>query len=183
MEKSGIAIVVDMQKGFLESSDMEELSKKVVSLLNKNIFDAVICTKFVNVQNSIFENLLQWDKLESGEECQIIPEIEKNATIIVEKSIYNCVNADFIQRLCQVNGGIYPKQVFVMGVDTDCCVLTIATSLFENNIRPVVLAEYCGSNGGAEAHKAGIKCLERLIGKKQIYNGKISDHKDLDTLG
>ena len=168
-----IAIVVDMQKGFLESPDMKELSSKVVSLLNKKIFDAVICTKFVNCQNSIFENLLQWDKLESEEECGLIPEIEKQTTVVIEKSIYNCVNADFIQRLCQVNDGVYPQQVFLMGVDTDCCVLAIATSLFEHHIRPVILAEYCGSNGGAEAHSAGIKCLERLIGKKQIHNGEL----------
>ena len=89
---------------------------------------------------------------------------------VVEKYIYNCINANFIQRLCQLNDGTYPEKVFVIGADTDCCVLTIATALFENNIRPVVLTKYCDSNGGESSHKAGILSMERLIGEKQLVD-------------
>lgn len=73
----------------------------------------------------------------------------------MDKYIYNCVN------------------------DTDCCVLTIATSLFEHNITPIVLTNYCQSNGGETAHITGIKCLERLIGKKQIVDKKLTRKEEL----
>ena len=63
--------------------------------------------------------------------------------------------------------------------DTDCCVLTIATSLFEHNITPIVLTNYCQSNGGETAHITGIKCLERLIGKKQIVDKKLTRKEEL----
>ena len=89
------------------------------------------------------------------------------------------MNANFIQRLCQLNGGMYPERVFVICADTDCCVMTIATALFENNIRPVVLSHYCDSNGGPESHHAGLLCLKRLIGEKQIINDKINCREDL----
>lgn len=80
------------------------------------------------------------------------------------------MNTSFIQRLCQLNEGIYPEKVFIVGVDTDYCVLTIATSLYENNIRPIVLTQYTGSTGGNKSHEAELLCMKRLIGEKQLSN-------------
>lgn len=74
------------------------------------------------------------------------------------------------------------KKVFVVGTDTDCCVLTIATSLYENNIRPIVLTHYVDSNGGKEPNEAGLLCLKRLIGDKQLSNVIPRNSKDLDEL-
>lgn len=85
----------------------------------------------------------------------------------------------FLQRLCQLNDGQLPRKVYLAGVDTDCCVLTTATSLFENNIRPIVLTKYCASNGGPQSHEAGILCLKRLIGEKQLFHKTITSRQDL----
>lgn len=101
---------------------------------------------------------------------------------IEDKYIYNCVNADFFQNLCQLNDGEVPKNIFIIGADTDCCVLTIATSLFEYNIRPIVLTEYCNSNGGPESHVAGIRCMKRLIGEKQLVEKEILSIEDLNEI-
>lgn len=64
----------------------------------------------------------------------------------------------------------YKKAIeqYIAGIDTDCCVLATATSLFERNIRPVVLAHYCASNGGERSHAAALTVLERTIGAQQI---------------
>lgn len=78
--------------------------------------------------------------------------------------------------------GIFPEKLFVAGADTDCCVLKIAADLFENNIRPVVLTNYFDSNGGSESHLAGITCMKRLIGEKQLYAGKKHSAGDLWAL-
>lgn len=165
-----IVIVVDMQNGFSKYPQTQELSQNIAQLLDKKIFDVVIATKFLNDKDSIYEKLFDWKKLESEEEQKIPDNILKNVDYVVEKYIYNCINANFIQRLCQLNGGIYPEKVFVIGVDTDACVLTIATTLFENNIRPIVLTKYCYSNGGESSHKAGILSMKRLIGERQLVN-------------
>ena len=92
------------------------------------------------------------------------------------------MNQHFLQRICQLNDGNFPEKLFIAGVDTDCCVLKIATDLFENNIRPVVLTNYCGSNGGSESHLAGIICMKRLIGEGQLYSGEIRSADDLFSL-
>lgn len=60
-------------------------------------------------------------------------------------------------------------EAYIAGIDTDCCVLATAISLFEHNIRPVVLEQYCVSNGGDVSHQAAITVLERTIGLNQIY--------------
>lgn len=178
MEKN-IVIVVDMQKGFARYEQTQKLTERIVGLLDLEVFDSVVATKFLNDTDSSYEKCMGWHRLKTEEERAINPDIDKHVDYICEKYIYNCVNANFIQRLCQLNGGMYPERVFVIGADTDCCVMTIATALFENNIRPVVLSHYCDSNGGPESHQAGLLCLKRLIGEKQIINAKINSREDL----
>ncbi len=177
-----ILLIVDMQKGFLQSDRTKELLSKVEALLNKNIFDVVIATRFFNADNSIFEKSFGWTGLKREEEQEIPLELRKHIDYFEDKYIYNCVNSNFVQRLCQLNGGNYPEKIFIVGVDTECCVLTIATSLFENNIRPIVLSEYVDSNGGKESHIAGLIALRRLIGENQISGIKLERKNQLKTI-
>lgn len=174
-----IVIVVDMQKGFARYEQTKKLTEKIAELLDRKVFDCVIATKFLNDDNSTYENLLEWHRLKTDDEQEIAPSIMKNVDYVFEKYIYNCVTPTFIQKLCQVNDGIYPEKVYVVGADTDCCVLSIATALFENNIRPIVLTNYCDSNGGPKSHDAGIACMKRLIGSKQLVDIKIETKDDL----
>lgn len=177
-----ILIIVDMQKGFTEYETTIQLTDRIIELLEKNIFDSVIATRFLNDKNSIYEKMFNWEHLETEEERTIPKAILEHVDYVADKYIYNCINASFIQRLCQLNGGEYPEKVFVVGVDTDCCVLTIATSLYENNIRPVVLTHYVDSNGGKESHEAGLLCMKRLIGEKQLSDVVPQTSKDLDEI-
>lgn len=177
-----IVIVVDMQKGFARYSQTVTLTNKIANLLERGIFDIVIATKFMNAENSMYEKMFRWKRLETEEERAIPTEILKHVDYVAEKYIYNCVNGNFIQRLCQLNGGEYPKKVFLIGADTDCCVMTIATSLFENNIRPIVLTHYVDSNGGAESHEAGLLCMRRLIGEKQLTDIDPCSAEELDRI-
>lgn len=178
MEKN-IVIVVDMQKGFTQCKQTQKLAKRVSELLSLKVFDVVIATKFLNDAGSSYEKFFGWHSLKTEEDRSLNPEVEKHAAYVCEKYIYNCVNTNFIQRLCQLNGGMYPERVFVIGVDTDCCVMTTATALFENDIRPIVLSHYCDSNGGPESHQAGLLCLKRLIGDGQIFDNRITCRDDL----
>ena len=165
-----ILLVIDMQNGFLESEHTKNLTQKIEKLLKTNTFDVVIGTRFLNAPNSIYEKFFGWKKLETEEEIAIPKELLKHMDYVEDKYIYNCVYTSFLQRLCQLNNGQLPKQVYLAGVDTDCCVLSIATSLFEHNIRPVVLTEYCASNGGPKSHDSGILCMNRLIGEAQLVD-------------
>lgn len=177
-----IVIVVDVQKGFARYERTQKLTQRIERLLDQEVFDVVIATQFLNSKNSIYEKCFGWRHLIEEEERQLAPGVAKHVDYIAEKYVYTCVNANFIQRLCQLNDGEYPERVFLVGADTDCCVLTIATGLFEYNIRPIVLSAYCDSNGGLQSHQAGLECLKRLIGTDQIVDKELSDRSDLEGL-
>lgn len=177
-----ILILVDMQKGFAEHPHMQELSDKICKMLSKKPFDVVAATRFMNYDNSMYENMLGWRRLKTNEERELCNGLDSMVDVTFEKTIYTCVNPHFMQRICQLNDGEYPQKIFIAGVDTDCCVLKIATDLFESNIRPVVLTRYCDSNGGEGSHRAGILCLKRLIGEKQLTDAEVNGADDLKDL-
>lgn len=57
MDKS-ILIMVDIQNGFIQTDETHAIYENIKKLLNQKIFDTVIATKFINVQNSAFEKLM-----------------------------------------------------------------------------------------------------------------------------
>lgn len=179
LNMSNILILVDMQNGFCKYEHSDKLILQIENLLKLNIFDYIIATKFLNHEGSMYTKLFDWHDLISEDDRSICDKLNNYWDILIEKSIYTCVDNSFIDILKRLNDDSIPEKIFVAGLDTDCCVLKIATDLFENGIRPVVLTKYCDSNGGPEYHLAGIMCLQRLIGEKQLYNEEILSKEDL----
>ena len=66
-----IAIVVDMQNGFARYEQTINLTEKISNLLKKNLFDYVVATRFLNADQSIYENLLDWKRLKTEGETHI----------------------------------------------------------------------------------------------------------------
>lgn len=112
-----ILILVDMQNGFTKHQQTNDLTKKIESILYS--FDEVIATQYVNYDNSIYENLMGWRQLKSDDEIAIRAELQSCITEVFPKSLYTCISPNFIQRLCQLNDGLYPTKIFIAGVDTD----------------------------------------------------------------
>ena len=156
-----ILLVVDMQKGFARCEQTLDLRDKILKLLELKVFDSIVATRFLNDNDSIYEKLLKWKKLKTEDERAIDSSYNQYIDFVFDKYIYNCVNSSFIQKLCQLNDGKYPERIF------------------KNNIRPIVLTNYCSSNGGNLSHEAGILCMKRLIGKNQLVDIEINKSTDL----
>lgn len=174
-----ILIVIDMQNGFARRENTEQLARSIAELIEHEIFDSVIATRFLNGNDSIYEKILGWNRLKTPEDQKLCSEIAPHVDFVADKFIYNCVTPSFLQKINQLNGGSAPEKVYLVGADTDCCVLTIATALFERGIRPIVLTSYCASNGGDESHNAGILCMKRLIGRNQLSDIRPRTKEDL----
>ena len=84
--------------------------------------------------------------------------------IIIDKYIYTCVTADFLEDLR--TKGI--EEVAICGIDIDVCVSACAIGLFENGIGPILLSEACASHAGPEYHQAALRRLPLLIGRNHI---------------
>lgn len=187
-----ILILVDMQNGFCQTKETREVISRIETLLKKQTFDAVIATKFLNADNSPFIKILNWNKMIENnpitkyekEETKIVKPLKKYIHAVLFKRSYG-LDKDLMDALIEMINDIIDnsaiteqKQVFIAGVDTDCCVLATAISLFENGIRPIVLTKYCASNGGKKSHEAGLTCLKRLIGQKQLIDSETIKFKE-----
>lgn len=163
-----LLLIVDMQNGFV-SEKTDYVVPKVIQLISSNKFSKIAFTQYFNTDSSPFERYLNWFKLKTREEQSLVNELVPYAHFVVRKNGYTSINAEMKSYLANNN----ITTVFIAGIDTDCCVLTSAVDLFQMGIRPVVLADYCASNGGAESHTAALRVLVRLIGDKQIHLGTL----------
>lgn len=158
-------LLIDVQNGFISNKTRDVLP--LLNQLAQSVKDyPVFATKFIN-RGGPFYSIMHWNRLKETPEIDLIPFVEEYAEIVFEKSIYSSCSEEFIGLLRDRS----INEVYLAGIDTDCCVLKSAMDLFEHNIRPMVLIDYCASNGGTESHEAAIKVLERNIGKPQIIRG------------
>lgn len=170
-----ILILVDMQNGFCKNIQTRKIVSRIKTLLKAKTFDIVIATRFLNTPNSPFVKILNWNEMVENnpmtkyenKETKIVNSLKKYISAVIFKRSCYGTDKDLIELLIDITNK-KPKQVFIAGVDTDCCVLATAISLFENGIRPIVLTKYCASNGGKKSHKAGLTCLKRLIGAHNL---------------
>lgn len=175
-----ILLIIDVQKGFTRRPHTFEMGEKIEALLEKKLFDVVISTQFVNIDNSPFTNYLHWHRLKEDDETALFSNVIETASdYVFQKNTYTAFTDDLETILKQENDGTYPEHIFLLGIDTDCCVLATATDLFDHGIRPIVLAEYCASNGGERSHDAAKICLNRLIGKHHIIEQPLTSKTDI----
>ena len=175
-----ILIVVDDQNGFVRYEQTKSVAEKIKSLVDKKLFDCVIATRFINTPNSQYVKFIGWNRLTSSPDIDLIDGL--TADYVVDKNVYTCVTDEFLSLLTKINGGELPKHVFIAGIDTDCCVLKTSVDLFEHFVMPIVLTNYCNSNGGDISHNAGIEVMSRNLGKKCLVSGEISSACELDKI-
>ena len=155
---------IDVQSGFVEPGTTQPIIPHLEQLARDFEGEFVLATKFVNRDGSGFTDIMGWHGLKDERETALLPFVEACADFIIEKNTYSACSDEVMKILTEK--GI--TEVILASIDTDCCVLATATSLFEHNIRPVVLEKYCASTGGAASHAAGIRVLNRLIGAAQL---------------
>lgn len=159
-------LVIDVQNGFV-SEETKDVLPKLEQLTAEFHGGLIIATQFINSVNSGFTDIMHWNNLRTSPEIDLIPFVATAASVLIKKTGYSACT-DEVMDLLQRNN---ITEVYLVGIDTDCCVLTTAISLFEHNIRPVVLEYYCSSNGGSKSHAAALTVLGRTIGEDQIFTG------------
>jgi nicotinamidase-related amidase len=165
-----LLLVVDVQNGFI-SERTRFVVPRIISLISSKKFENVAFTQFTNSDASPYERILNWFRLKSEEEQLIAEELRDTTQLVFIKTGYTVVNDEFKRYVSDKK----IHTIYVAGIDTDCCVLASAISIFEMGIRPIVLAHYCASNGGVESHQAALRVLDRVIGPDQIVSGPVGE--------
>lgn len=181
-EDKKILLVVDVQYGFERKESTKKNAEKIANLLRKDIFDAVIATQFFNRKNSVYDCWLHWPRLMEPADIMLDTEVQKKSRFVIRKDIYHCPEEELMTDLRACNGGNVPGSVFICGMDTDCCVQLIAAKLFESAIHPIVLTSYCASNGGEQAHQAGLTVMSRVLGRMHLIEAEPDCVQQLDEI-
>lgn len=157
-------LVCDMQTGFV--ANMYELTERVTLLVQNFPAEKTYYTQFHNHRESLFHTEMQWGRFEDSADTAIIPQLQPHVKNAYKKYGY-LLPEQLLNDLSQY------KTVGICGVNTDICVLAAAYSLWDRDIRPYVLADYCGSVKGAFYHQAGQDLLNRPFGPQTIIKGDL----------
>lgn len=154
-------LIVDVQIGFV--NDKTKHIPTLVEKLQDN-YNLVIATRFINLPDSPYRRLIKWDHLSPESDEIELAFKPKESAIILDKYIYSCIDDSFVSLLKEND----IDAVDICGIDTDICVTKCAVDLFERNITPFVLKDYCATHADAEIQESALIILARYIGKSQI---------------
>ena len=155
-----LLLVIDMQNQFMNDNTVF-LIDKINNLIKENKFDNIVFTRFINNKDNMFYKKLGYTGCSEKGTREIV--IETSETIL-DKTVYTALNVDLKQYI--INNDI--DEIYLCGIDTECCILKTALDMFEEDYNVYVLKDYCACTHGIERHDNAIKILERNIGKKYI---------------
>lgn len=165
-------LIVDVQSGFINSFT-HHIPQRVVRLIDRDEYAPVLFTRFLNSSDGPYQRFLDWHNCSSEPETNIVPELQPFAKpeFIFSKSGL-CGMPD---ELCKYLRSQHIERVFIVGIDTDMCVLKIAMDLFDLGVEPIVYTDCCASTAGLQAHLAGLAVLSRNIGAIRLRDAGLSD--------
>ena len=140
-------LVIDVQVSSVINAD---IAKKIEKL--QYDYDTIFISLFNN-KNSPLLKILQWE----GYQDESLAFTPKDGAVIFSKTGYS----SFLPEMKNFD------EIYLCGFDTDACIYKTAMDLIENNIRPIILKDYCFS-ANQEFHDIGLKLLGRNIGKHNI---------------
>jgi len=158
---SDALLIVDMQTVFLKQSS--HLIESVQSLAERWSENDLYWLQYRNHPGSLFEKHLNWSAATVSPEIDLIE--GKGQT---KKYVHFGYSPppELIEHL-RMNY----KRAYVCGLDTDACVYAAMISLWDNDVRPMLLADYCASSGGKNFHEAAMALMQRQFGTDTIVKG------------
>ena len=83
---------------------------------------------------------------------------------VFNKYVYSAVNEEFIKFIKENN----ITNIYLCGIDIECCVLKTAIDLFELGYNVYVLKDYCTCTHGIIRKNNALKIIKRCIGKDNV---------------
>lgn len=151
-------IIIDVQEGFMSTISTRTLPSKIANLVSTEHFDFVIATRFENESGSQFERH-GWHGMMDADERRVLPLIASVSCRIFVKKGYSALTDEVMTFIASY----HVDSVFLVGVETDGCVLATAIDCLDHGIDCHVLSDYCATNGNEEDENAGYRVMERML--------------------
>jgi len=173
--------IIDMQKTFLNPNEkhfkrhpqaanmltnLKDLPKRIYNFVdvNKNIFDVIFLTKFINTKESSFVKYLNFNRRMKGKELEFVEEmqrlIEENNFPVFEKNTYSIFKSKNLNNFLSKH---LVKQIFFVGICLEGCILASAFDGFDLGYDVKVLLPLCSTAYGKEAFNSGIKIFKTFL--------------------
>lgn len=167
---NNLLLVIDLQENFI-NDNTKNVPNSVKKLIDSNITNHIVFTKFINDEKSNFYKVLNYKGCMNEKDRNIV--IDTKGYKIIEKRIYSALNEEL--KLYIDNNNI--KTIYLCGIDTDACVLKTALDLFENGFDVKVIEDCSMSHSGIEYHNSAINMLRKLIGNQNVIKmlGSVRD--------
>jgi nicotinamidase-related amidase len=165
-------LVVDVQRGFLNQFT-QHIPNRIKRLIGTGDYAPVFYTLFLNVEGSPYRMLLEWDGCASPPATDLVDELSDVAdedNIFLKHGLTGMPD-----ELCDRLRKEQVREISIVGLDTDMCVLKIAMDVFDMGIEPVILVDCCASTAGLQAHLAGLSILSRNIGPHQLRRTRLHE--------
>jgi nicotinamidase-related amidase len=156
-----LLLIIDLQNEFINENTNQSIDK-IHRLIEKKQYDKICFTRFINDENNPTYTRLNWKGCLSNLSREIC--IDSGTNKVIDKTTYSAYNEELKEYI--KNNLI--EEIYLCGIDIECCVLATALNLFENNYNVFVLKNYCFCTRGEDKKDAVIKILERNIGKNKI---------------
>lgn len=160
---NNVLLVVDVQNGFI-NRETAHIPQKIRNLLDEGRFKNVIFTKFINQRGSFYETEIGWHECYTSPDTDIVPDLVEFAENIIVKHGYTSFTQEFRIILNEIDA----KTIYIVGIETDACVLKTALDAIEMNCTPIVLKDLCASMSGNIFHENALDLLKKLIGSQNV---------------
>ena len=159
-----ILLCIDVQNGFVNDNSIDVI-KPIIEATNNSNFNYIIATQFINSKKSVYYNRLNWKELIQDSEIELVSGLNYN--ISYKKMGYSSYTTKFkeIIREYKINKN---DEIYICGIDTDCCVLFTAVDLFQKGYNVFVIENLCASTGGKNIHENALNILRRNIGRNRV---------------
>ena len=158
---NSLLLIIDLQKVFI-NKNTRKLPKKINKIINDKRYNKVAFTRFNNFNDSIYVKKLKWKKCINVDDKKIMIDVGNNN--VFNKYVYSAVNEEFIKFIKENN----ITNIYLCGIDIECCVLKTAFDLFELGYNVYVLKDYCACTHGIIRKNNALKIIKRCIGKDNV---------------
>ncbi len=158
---NSLLLIIDLQKVFI-NKNTRKLPKKINKIINDKKYNKIAFTRFNNFDDSIYVKKLKWKKCINVDDKKIMIGVGNNR--VFNKYIYSAVNEEFIKFIKENN----ITNIYLCGIDIECCVLKTAFDLFELGYNVYVLKDYCACTHGIIRKNNALKIIKRCIGKDNV---------------
>lgn len=156
-----LLLVIDLQNEFINEYTKASI-KDISSLIDSNKYKNIVFTRFINDENNPTYKKLNYHGCMDEEKRHIC--INTCNSKIIDKSTYSAYNQELINYILANN----IKNIYICGIDIECCVLITAMNLFENGYDVSILKDYVYCTHGEERKNNALEILKENIGESNL---------------